>query len=716
MAKKFDYQGARNAGYSDEEIMSHLSQSNPKFDVNSATQAGYSPQEINEHLASYSPKKSVAEKTGRIGTQLGIGALENALLPYEIAAAPLASKDAQMVEYRQRLFEDLEWLGEKKMRGDYDENDKAREAEIISQINDPEKAEPFVHTADVGVRGLLEKATGQDLKPQGILEKSAHWMGFLKNPKNAKELIKSGVTPKEIISAMTPGKTAARSLGAGTALEFAEQGKFGPLGTLASAITGDLIGGGFSGAVKGIANPKRTLAQGAALLSNSKSAIKNEMQHAASESGFTKDIGTLTNSNLVKMIQARLAASGLTGKPLEELRKKMTSEVVNEYKAIADELGEARFQSGFEAGEIAREEIKRAMDADKAIHTDLYGKFNKRIGASSKVSPSNALRAVMRMERDLMPGSVKSPEQQSVLNELSKLKEEFLGQDGRANPTSVQALVNNKRALQNFVDYELAGGEKNRFKKIIEEIDKDIISYSVKDPEAIKLFIQANKKFKDHTDKFRNSNINNIMTSRNPESATSKMNTVQGIRDMRNSLSNTPEGRKTFDNLARMKLDQILGDNLVNNVTEQLKSGRFLNALEKPKNRDLIKEILSPEAYKRLVRLHAHVSELAESANKFLNASQSATAAADLAGAGSILMGLYGLLSGNPWLASGAGGIIAARQGAKLLADEKFLKMAEEAIEAARKSNVSQMSQVAKKINSHVQEAIPVAVHEAGFS
>src|SRR3990167_2444870 len=112
MKKQFDYQGARQAGYSDEEIMSHLSESTPSFDVQGAIQSGYTPQEINQHLSTYKPKRSKVEKTGRIAGQFALGAAENALLPYELAAAPLANKQAQTIANKQNVMEDIERLTE----------------------------------------------------------------------------------------------------------------------------------------------------------------------------------------------------------------------------------------------------------------------------------------------------------------------------------------------------------------------------------------------------------------------------------------------------------------------------------------------------------------------------------------------------------------------------------------------------------------------------
>src|ERR1700753_3528037 len=223
-----------------------------------------------------SPKKSNLSKGARLGTQLGFGLAENALLPLEIGTAPLASKEAQHAEYRKGAFEDIERLMEQKQTGVWDEQDEALLKSLTDQVKNPQKAERFVKTADLSLRGLTEKATGLDLHPEGILEKAAHWTGFIKNPKNLKQLFKMGTNAKDLTKAIIPGKDALRGLGAGTALQMAEDERFGPMGTMGAMIVGDLIGAGVPALGRGLANPKKTLAKGAALLANSKSAIKKD--------------------------------------------------------------------------------------------------------------------------------------------------------------------------------------------------------------------------------------------------------------------------------------------------------------------------------------------------------------------------------------------------------------------------------------------------------
>ena len=108
------YQEALGQGYSHDEIMEHL-QNHPKYSdkISKAKEQGYSDEEIGSFLSSYQTKKekrSPLEKAARIGTQYALGAAESALLPYELGVAPLASKEAQLVPYRENLMSDIERL------------------------------------------------------------------------------------------------------------------------------------------------------------------------------------------------------------------------------------------------------------------------------------------------------------------------------------------------------------------------------------------------------------------------------------------------------------------------------------------------------------------------------------------------------------------------------------------------------------------------------
>ncbi len=733
------YETARDQGYSDEEIFGYL-EKHPKYSdkISKARDEGYSDEEIGNFLSSYQPKQSKLKKAGRVAAQYGIGAAEAAAFPYQIAGeiaqgapsggivgtlaekgilgpvgmiANKAANKAQEVNYRENLLGDIERLQDQKLTGVWDEQDQNLYDNLIEQVKNPEKAAQFVGKESLDIRHLAEKATGQDLHPKGVLEKAANWTGFLRKPQAFKELIKLGTNPKELIKAVMPGTNVARGLGAGTALEMAEDNQFGPLGTMAAAVIGDVVGGGAKGIIKAALSPKKTLAKGAVLLASSKNAIKNDLKEAAAETKFTKDIGTLTDSNIVKMVQARLTASGLTGKSLENLRKQMTKEIVGEYESIANTLGESRFQSIHEAGEAVQKGLKEIRDADLAATRKLYQSAENSLKERAFTESRPLANAVEKLEKQLQTGSVRAPEQQKALSALKELKQDIYDSSGNLMYADVRQLMANKRSLKELIDYEVQGGAKQNLKKIVQELDNSIVAHGKENKKFAREYIEANKKFAEHAKTYRNRNIDQLLRSQEPTQVINKMATVQGIRDLRKALSNTPEGKNTFNELARKKLDLMIGDKMTNNITEQLKTGTFANLLEKGKNKELVKELLSPEAYKNLVDLQAHAGKIAESAKKFFNASQSATAGADMAIVAGLFGSLFSAMTGNPWaiasiIASG-GGLIAANRLAALIADPKFLKMVEEGIKISQKNNVKLMNQFAQKVVSYVQQSIP---------
>lgn len=708
MAKStFDYQGALDAGYSDEEILTHLSEYHPKFDVQGAMESGYSPQEINQHLSTYKPKRSTVDKGARILGQAALGAAENALLPYEIGVAPLANKNAMNALYRENLGSELEDLMDKKASGQWDERDQELYEHITKQILDPRESEKFVQTADVGVRDIAEKITGQDLHPEGILEKAAHWTSFIRNPKNAAELAILGTSPKMIKNAIIPGaKDIMRGLSAGAALQLAENNNFGPMGTMASAIIGDLMGAGVAGIGKAITRPKQTAAKLAASLSNTKKSIRNDLKVASQGKEFTKDLGTLTNNNMVQMIQARLSASGLTGKPLQELRKKITNEIVGEYESIGKELAEARFQTMHEAGDAAKQAISKIRDSEMSIAREFYNVANKSLKQGAEVESARLGNAIKEIQKELRPGAIKSTEQNSVLSILDRLNQSLYDEAGNLKKVGVKDLMNNKIALNDIINYEVQGGTKQLLKKINAEIDRAIISHGKENPSFAKNYVNANKRFSDHAKTFRNKNIDQILFEQNPERIMNKMNNVQGIRDVKKVLDKSEVGKQLFKDLSRKKLDSMIGDHMKDGVTEQLKHGKFVNIIKDKNNQAILKEILSPETYKRLIRLQAHVGELSEAAQKFFNSSQSATASTDMAITGQILGGIVSTITGNPWPLFITGSLAAgANQVSRFIADPSFLKMVEEAIVASKKNNLSMMQKISSKISSHVSES-----------
>jgi hypothetical protein len=710
---RFDYDAAVKSGYTDEEITNYLTESRPKFKVKEAINAGYDLKEITDHLNQKEPKEENKEertglqKGGRIAAQYGLGVAEGtpAGVAYDVAVAPLANKEAQTVQYRENLFSDIERLQEQKQAGVWGEKDQELYDSLVEQVKDTEKSEPFVKTADLSIRGLIEKIIGVDLHPEGVAEKAAQWAGFIKDPKKLFELGKTGLSSRELIKAISPsGREALQGLGAGAALEFAEQGGLGPIGTLAAAVVGDIGGRFVAGAAKTgakiLTNPKKALAEiGAKFTNKDKLDLQKEIIKDFREADIAADIGTLTDSDLVKWVQSRLAQSGLTGDDLTQLKDKVTKQIKEEYKSIADSVGESRFTTNHEAGQVAKDYMKKIRDEDLQQVRDQYKEVTKSLHKDAHVPSQRLAGKIKEIEESLKPGQIKSAEQNIVLENLEKIKRDIYDSEGNLLYGNVKSLMNDKIALNDIINYEVQGGMKQLLKGVVAEIDRAIISHGKENAAFEKNYVKANQKAAEHAKTFRNKRVTQLLSDADPAHMMNKMNTVQGIKDVEAILSRFPDGMKVLDNLKRFRLDRMIEDNFVDSVTQQLKLGTFSKLLDKGKNREVIKELLPKQAFNRLTKLQKNAGKLAESSQKFLNTSKTGITLEDASIVSKAMWDVGLLLTGNPWpLLHTAAGVSGARYLTKLMGDPEFLRLVEDMILATEKNNVKAMERIGKEM------------------
>lgn len=638
MDNNFDYEGAKKAGYSDQEIKSYLlgstekppqnqpkfqpedendsawgkikknamnfwesrkinsekeppienqeSKINPKllknvkFDVQSAIDSGYSIDEINDYLEENQPKKSKTEQVGRLGAQYGLGILQGTVpgmvydVSHEVAQATAPS------EYRKSLSEDLERLMDQKEMGDWDEKDEELLNHIQEQIRDPEKAKQFENTTDLSIRGLAEKATGLDLHPEGVLEHAANWAGFIKNPNNIKNLFTIGLSPKTLTKAIFPGPTEAiRGLGAATGLKMAEDGNFGPLGTLGAAIAGDLIGHSPKGIYNVVTNPKQSAAQFLNLVTrnNTKKQITEQLVKDFEQSGIKMDAGTLTGSPLVQMTQARLAQSGLTGTPLENLRKELSSQITREYEKIASEVGEMAFENNHQASEAIMDALKveeialnipkensrvsRSLEGRVSVEPqpdyqhDLLNRIapqefeNTRVAGETLKNTAQDIKEPIKRQFNERFNNIKeelrnieSGPQPQLASELEKFVTEHQGSlllgesaaearvlrsaenllnrlrvEGGYIGVTVDELIKTRRTLGDIANWEFGGSDyTSAYKKLVGDINAAIDrTLQEVSPELRSRYQQLNGEYSAYKDAFENKNLKSLFEPKN---------------------------------------------------------------------------------------------------------------------------------------------------------------------------------------------------------
>jgi hypothetical protein len=180
-----------------------------------------------------------------------------------------------------------------------------------------------------------------------------------------------------------------------------------------------------------------------------------------------------------------------------------------------------------------------------------------------------------------------------------------------------------------------------------------------------------------------------------------QFDTVEGIRRVKKALNLTPEGKELFNKLARFKLSEMIDRSMMDNLGENIKLGKFSGLLKTSKSEAIVRELVGPEAFKRLQLLQKNAGRLAASAEKFYNASKSGTTIADIATVGSLMTGIF---TGNPFMALTAASAIGGMQIAgRLLTDVKFLKYLEQ---AALTNNKQKFMDLLKLMQPLVEEAM----------
>jgi len=634
------------------------------------------------------PEKTTTEKAARLASQFAMGTAEAALLPYEIATIPLASKDAMHMIYREQLMDELDNLTSMKFWGGITPEQEERLAEVEAQIKDFGRSEQYAEPIDMGIRSLTEQATGIDLKPEGWLEKGMNFLGFIKDPKKTLTNIKNAVTPKDFMKAIMPtAKEGVRSVAVGGALQAAENGEYGPIGTMAAMITADLMAnaavGGAKLSKKIIQEPKQTIAGLVAKFTGAeKKQLQKEIIESFRQSDIQADLGTITDSSLIKWTQARIQQSGLIGKELDEFKRNLFEEIKESYKKVAEGVGEARKITNYEVGSVAKETINEIRTNDLNEVRELYKEANSELKPGEIIDSSNVKKSADAIMKDLTPGSLKSEETKKVLNIIETLEKDLIefAESGKQY-SDPQALINSKIALNDIINYEVQGGQKKLLKGLVGEIDRALINHGKRNAKFGEKYIQANKRFSQHAKTFRNKEITTLLKESDPTKLLNRMDTTNGILKLKSILSKTPEGKKVFNELKRLKLDQMFENSMINNTSQQAKLGTFSKVGAKTKDAEILRQLLGRKAYRKLTNIQKNAGLLDKSAQEFFNASKTAAVATDGAMVFKLFNDVTHLVSGNPFpLVKSVGSLMAMKRVSRLLSDPEFLTLVEDVI------------------------------------
>lgn len=734
------YAQMQNAYLNDREIVEAMRSSQYGERIDTAKQEGFSNKEIIDLFLDES-KEKIREKTELFENPVANFVARKGLQPV------LSALDGQYL----RIFWPLEVAVQGKRgldylnKGPFEKLRQTKTVKFLEKISDPfgvgkkleKKVEPlrsagqsflreklglgkyidFIKSDDPipttlpshWIRKGVEHYTGKDISPQDITEHALDFYGLV-NPSGAQKIVKavtSKKVAKEIYKALAPKKMVS-SVAVGMAMQKSAEEEWGPWGTMAMMAVADLgTRGALSapGAILKIGksiSSKRALAKLVAkTVSKNSLELKQELIKKFEAAGITPDVGTVTGNRMVQAFQSILAQSSLSGKALEEFSLKIKNQFLSQYENIANSLGEGIYNSKFEAGTLLKETLKKSEELDKTFHSAFYEEA-KTVAKNSVVDAESIWKEATRLEKELSQGSVKSADQKLVLKRLKEIKKDINPETFEAKASS---LIGSKRGIQDVINFEVQGTPRKLLNNIVDRIDHSIIKG--KNKRLGKVYAKANQRFKEHIGIFREKPIKYIFSNKNPEKILDTMSDAHNIRKIREALSLTKEGKKIFDKLAKFKMEEMIGQGMVNELTQQLNYGKFGNSILKNKNKAILKELLPEKTFSRLERLAELSNELANTRNKFLNASQSGRYLGDIALVTNIFYGIGSLFTLNPFpLASSLGIVGGGRRLARLLADEEFLKSFNEAI-ISRSKNPAVLQRQSRKIINAVNKVDP---------
>ncbi len=549
-------------------------------------------------------------------------------------------------------------------------------------------------TVSQEVRSAREKSQGFNpgsLEPQGSVEKGA-------------EKFARFVGESPAFGGIHGVRGALSLAGLATGMQVGEDQNLGPVGQFITGVVGALAPGGIENlgrrAVNLATSPKQTVAQSVSKLAKAPE-IKKMLIEDARKAGVQLDLGSITDSGAVKFIQNQIAQSPLVGDALETFKRDLSQQVINEYQSIAENIGQANFKTHYQAGEAVQNAVRENQQSSLDSARKLY-EGARNVGKDAVVPTGEIKNVVEKIRNSLTPGSVKSPEQSKVISILDNLKDGLW-----RGKSSVESLINNKIALNDIIDYEIQGGTKQLLKRVVKTIDDTLTQYGAENPQFGKAWKSANQEFAQHAKTFRNTNISNVLKTQDPASILNKMNTTAGIRDVRKALSSTYEGKELFKDLSRYKIDDMIGKTLEKNIKDQIQFGKIGNVFKERKTQELLKELMPKSDFDRLKRLTDLSGNIAESASKFLNTSQSGTTVVNMAVVGKMMADVARAVTGNMLpLMKSLGGLQGARGVAKLITDPEFLRAVEDAVLASKSSNISLMERAGKNLIEAAEQVV----------
>jgi len=696
MAKSFDYQAAKSAGYTDDEITSFLGENNPTFDVNAARNAGYSPDEINGFLSQNKPKQGgvrghLERKVAGPAVELGLRAA---------TAIPATAKGVSGL-VNKGINSLVQSLGAKGL-SDEELDQVGKFASAIGPFgNMPEKSD---------IDKILKQVTGNRLEPttpgERMLKSGAGLVGDV-----------VGFPGGAGAAFGTPARVAGTAALVGTTAGLEESGLH-PLLALGGGIAADLLTRGAGslgkrivrGVQKGIPQTAGTLAGRVARLSPDQ--VRTEVVAAGDRLGIPQGeipLSAQLSSPAVQGVETKLRESSLAGRHLEKQLGNVENKTRTAFEDIANQIST---RQGLLPGAVAEEAITQLKNIEQHA-TDTYSSL---YGQAEKLLPDVAVieqgigRTIMRTVDDLvvkLGRGAGTPAKDTLRTRLTRLANDWK-QRFPNGEIGVKDVIELKKDLNQIIKYEVKGGVDKLLNPLNHLTRNAVQRYGKTNQPFAFRFNEAERHFADSAKKFRkNKAVESLLNTQNPQQILQKMRNVKTYRELRDLFNRTPEGKQAFQDLSRYLLEDIIGSKLLDK-NKKVSWGNASGMLKDPKIREIVQEIVGPENFNKLKDISKISSGIEEGLRKFANPAGSATKAADIAlWLGTIGKGLGQIFSGR--IIQGAktmSYILLPRVMASLMANPKFIQSMVDVAHAGRGTNPTLFLEAAERAARFIIPAV----------
>jgi hypothetical protein len=637
MAKKFDFEAARKAGYSDQEISSYFAESTPDFDVQGAMKSGYSPEEISEFISTSASEKKQPSRPKSLASAAGKGLISGLanVNPFYPGAIP--------IETGEKAFEDI----------------------LPSQEKGPEKflrrAGQLAPIAAMGPEGIVAK---------GLQVGAGALAGHLAEEQGAGQV---GQAATEILGFTFPGLL--KSLG---------------MKVIAPLQKGIAKTGGEAAAK--IARIKPEQVNEAVRESASRLGILEDLPLSAQvDNPIIQGTETkLMQSMTGRPLQEKLERTGekLTrtyksaGESLSSRENLLPSVVSQEASNVLKGMEEAAENSYRSLYSQASKALPEGAATTPKVGLAIHGVIDKTIDKLKSALGTPSKDALLNRLNRLKNSWSSNPEL-------------------RAGKIPIKDLETLKQDINQVIKYETKGGVDKLLTALQGVTKEGIQSYGREfNKPYLNRFNEAERIFGENARTFRkNPLMRSLIKGERPEQIFTRMNSVKGINELEKVFGRTVEGKEAMDALKKYKLEDLLNKKVLDKNGE-ISWGKSAGMLKDAKTRDLVLKLVGPDQYKKLKDLAVVSSGVEQGFKKFANTSRTATTAGDMALlVGLPIQAVKQLFSGNILGAiKTTGYIFTPSMLAKLMANPKFVEAAIKTGKAGKGSNPSAFFKSAQEV------------------